>query len=65
MCNRCDRRLENFTRSDINSRIKSLEGIVANSVTRKTDYLICADKSGSKLVKAKTWDYYIDGTGGP
>lgn len=46
-------KLENFTRNDINSRIESLGDIAANSVTRKTDYLICGDKPGSKLVKAK------------
>ena len=46
-------KLENFTRNDINSRIESLGGIAANSVTRKTDYLIFGDKPGSKLVKAR------------
>ena len=46
-------KLENFTRDGINSRIESLGGIAANSVTRKTDYLICGDKPGSKLVKAR------------
>ena len=46
-------KLENFTRNDINSRIESLGGIAANSVTRKTDYLICGDKPGSKLIKAR------------
>ncbi len=46
-------KLENFTREDINSRIISLGATAANSVTRKTDYLICGDKPGSKLVKAK------------
>ena len=46
-------KLENFTREDINSRIISLGATVANSVTHKTDYLICGDKPGSKLVKAR------------
>ncbi len=46
-------KLENFTRDDINSRIISLGATVANSVTHKTDYLICGDKPGSKLVKAR------------
>ena len=46
-------KLENFTRDGINSRIESLGGIAANSVTRKTDYLICGNKPGSKLVKAR------------
>ena len=42
-----------FTREDINSRIISLGATASNSVTRKTDYLICGDKPGSKLVKAR------------
>ena len=46
-------KLENFTRDDINSRIISLGATASNSVTRKTAYLICGDKPGSKLVKAK------------
>ena len=46
-------KLENFTREDINSRIISLGATASNSVTRKTDYLICGDKPGSKLVKAR------------
>lgn len=46
-------KLENFTRDDINNRIISLGATASNSVTRKTDYLICGDKPGSKLAKAK------------
>ena len=46
-------KLEHFTREDINSRIISLGATAANSVTRKTDYLICGDKPGSKLIKAR------------
>ena len=46
-------KLENFTREDINSRIISLGATASNAVTRKTDYLICGDKPGSKLVKAR------------
>ena len=46
-------KLEHFTRDDINSRIISLGATAANSVTRKTDYLICGDKPGSKLAKAR------------
>ena len=46
-------KLEKFTRDGINSRIISLGATVANSVTRKTDYLICGEKPGSKLAKAK------------
>lgn len=46
-------KLENFTRDDFNSRIISLGATAANSVTHKTDYLICGNKPGSKLVKAR------------
>lgn len=46
-------KLENFTRDGINSKIISLGATVANSVTRKTDYLICGDKPGSKLARAR------------
>lgn len=46
-------KLEHFTREDINSRIISLGATASNSVTRKTDYLICGDKTGSKLIKAR------------
>lgn len=42
-----------FTREDINSRIISLGATASNSVTRKTNYLICGAKPGSKLVKAR------------
>lgn len=46
-------KLENFTRDGINSRITSLGATAGSSVTRKTDYLICGEKPGSKLVKAR------------
>lgn len=46
-------KLENFTRDGINGRIASLGATAANSVTRKTDYLICGEKPGSKLAMAK------------
>ena len=46
-------KLKNFTRDGINIRIESLGATAANAVTRKTNYLICGDKPGSKLVKAK------------
>ena len=46
-------KLEHFTRDGINSRIISLGATASNSVTHKTDYLICGDKPGSKLVRAR------------
>lgn len=46
-------KLENFTRDGINSKIISLGATAGSSVTRKTNYLICGEKPGSKLVKAR------------
>lgn len=46
-------KLEHFTRDGINSRITSLGATAGSSVTRKTDYLICGEKPGSKLAKAR------------
>ena len=46
-------KLEHFTRDGINSKIVSLGATAGNSVTRKTNYLICGEKPGSKLTKAR------------
>ena len=46
-------KLEHFTRDSINSKIASLGAIAGSSVTKKTDYLICGEKAGSKLKKAQ------------
>ena len=46
-------KLENFTRDGINSKILSLGATAGSSVTRKTNYLICGEKPGSKLAKAR------------
>lgn len=46
-------KLVNFTRDGINSKISELGGIPGSSVTRKTNYLICGEKAGSKLKKAQ------------
>ena len=46
-------KLENFTRDGINSRIISLGATAGSSVTRKTDFVICGERPGSKLTKAK------------
>ena len=37
-------KLENFTRDDINTKIVGIGAIAGNSVTRKTDYVICGKK---------------------
>lgn len=46
-------KLNNFTRDSINSKIISLGATAGSSVTKNTDYLICGEKAGSKLAKAK------------
>ena len=46
-------KLEHFTRDGINNRITSLGATAGSSVTHKTDYLICGEKPGSKLAKAR------------
>lgn len=46
-------KLEHFTRDGINSKIAELGAIAGSSVTKKTDYLICGEKAGSKLTKAQ------------
>lgn len=46
-------KVENFTRNTINDKISSIGATAGSSVTKKTDYLICGEKPGSKLAKAK------------
>jgi DNA ligase (NAD+) len=46
-------KLVNFTRAGINDRIVSLGATAGSSVTKKTNYLICGDKPGGKLTKAR------------
>ena len=46
-------KLEHFTRDGINTKIAELGAIAGSSVTKKTDYLICGEKAGSKLAKAQ------------
>ena len=45
--------LENYTRSAAKEAIERLGGKVASSVSKKTDYVLAGEKSGSKLEKAK------------
>lgn len=46
-------KLAHFTRDGINTKILELGGKPGSSVTKKTDYLICGEKAGSKLKKAQ------------
>ena len=46
-------KLEHFTRDGINDKILELGAKPGSSVTKKTDYLICGEKAGSKLAKAQ------------
>ena len=46
-------KLECFTRNSINAMIKSLGAIAGSSVSKNTDYILCGDKAGSKLDKAR------------
>ncbi len=46
-------KLAHFTRDGINSKIISLGATAGSSMTRKTNYLICGEKPGSKLTKAR------------
>jgi DNA ligase (NAD+) len=46
--------LEHFTRNGINAKIEELGAKAGSSVSKNTDYLICGDKAGSKLDKARS-----------
>jgi DNA ligase (NAD+) len=46
-------RLLNFSRAQIESRVKELGGAVSGSVSARTDYLIAGEDAGSKLADAE------------
>ena len=56
---------EHFTRNGINDKIISIGANAGSSVTRKTNYLICGEKPGSKLTSKGAWDSGPDGAGVP
>lgn len=47
-------KVEPYTRSEIHAKIESLGARAGSSVSSKTDYLICGEKAGSKLEKARS-----------
>ena len=46
-------RLQDYSRSQIEDKIKELGGAVSGGVSRKTDYLIAGEDAGSKLADAQ------------
>lgn len=46
-------KLKNYSREEISKKIEDFGGIVKNSVSKKTDFLIVGEDSGSKLKKAQ------------
>ncbi len=57
-------RLESFSRSQIEERIKVLGGAVSGSVSGKTDYVIAGEDAGSKLADAENAGVAILDEGG-
>jgi len=47
-------KVEPYTRNEMNSFIASLGAVAGSSVTSKTNYLVCGEKAGSKLDKARS-----------
>ncbi len=52
-------RLPNFSRSQIQSRIKELGGAVSGTVSKRTDYLVAGEGGGSKLADAQSLDVEV------
>ena len=44
--------LAGFSRAEAEAAIRAAGGVAAGSVSAKTDYLVCGEKSGSKRDKA-------------
>ncbi|WP_313530581.1 NAD-dependent DNA ligase LigA [Anaerotignum sp.] len=47
-------KVEPYTRDGINAKIAALGAYPSSSVSKKTDYLVCGEKAGSKLQKAQS-----------
>ncbi|HUV53269.1 MAG TPA: BRCT domain-containing protein, partial [Dehalococcoidia bacterium] len=52
-------KLESFTRSDAEAKIKELGGVVGSSVSKKTTHLVVGEDPGSKLDRARQLDTKI------
>ena len=48
-----------MSREEAKKRALEIGAIVSNSITSKTNYLICGENPGSKLKKAKEMDIKI------
>jgi DNA ligase (NAD+) len=46
-------RLERHSRAQIEQRIKQLGGVLGDSVSKRTSYLVAGEEAGSKLAKAQ------------
>ena len=44
---------DDFSRDELGERLKSFGAKVTTSVSKKTDFVLCGEKAGSKLSKAK------------
>lgn len=52
-------KLEKYTREEITKKIEDLGGVVKNSVSKKTDFVIVGEDAGSKLTKAQELEIKI------
>ncbi|MCZ6539113.1 MAG: NAD-dependent DNA ligase LigA, partial [Chloroflexi bacterium] len=52
-------RLESMSRSEAQTRIKTLGGKATGTVTKKTDYLVAGADAGSKLEKANRLNIHV------
>lgn len=51
--------LSSMTRDEAGEKVKTLGGKVSNSISKKTNFLVAGDKTGSKLIKAEKFGVKI------